>query len=218
MFAEEKFICPHCETASIHSWYILYANGGYLGPEKLRKDHYTDGRVETGAVSVCHYCDDICLWKHKEMVYPKNNFMVEDPNPDMPDFIKDLYYEARIILQYSARSSSALLRLALETMLEDNGYKQNKLYDKITALMESENASDELIMAAELIRHYGNSSAHKGFIDLNDDIDTANELFMVINLIAQDQYSKPKRLRALMEKLPASKKEGIEKKLEQVKK
>jgi Domain of unknown function (DUF4145) len=217
MYGEEKFICPHCETATNHTWHRLTIKNGEIDTDKVNMHYFLDD-FNMSAFSVCNYCDDICLWENTELVYPESDFLVEDPNSDMPEFVKDIYYEARSILQYSARSSSALLRLALETMLEDKGYKQNKLHEKITALIGSENASDELIMAAELIRHYGNSSAHKGFIDLNDNLDTANELFMVINIIAQDQYSKPKRLQALMDKLPVGKREGLEKKLEQIKK
>lgn len=134
----------------------------------------------------------------------------------MPQNVKDLYEEARNIFQHSARSSAALLRLALETMLDDMGYNQGRLIDKINALVKAEGTSVELVGAAEIIRLYGNSSVHAGFIDLSEDKDTAEELFMILNLIAEHLYTRPKRLEALIDKLPKGKKDQVEKKLKEV--
>ncbi|WP_347320847.1 DUF4145 domain-containing protein [Rossellomorea sp. RS05] len=219
MYGKERFVCPQCGTGTSHSWYFVGAGSGEMYMSYTAHHNIIKNIDEEDyALSVCHYCDDFCLWKEGELVYPVTNLQITEPNEDLPEDIKEIYNEARNIFQFSSRSSAALLRLALESILNQQGYNSGRLVDKIDSLVDSEGTSEELVMAAEIIRLYGNSSAHVGFIDLNEDKEAAEELFMVLNLIAEHQYTKPKRLQALIDKLPAEKRENIEKKLEQVKK
>lgn len=60
------------------------------------------------------------------------------------------------------------------------------------------------------MRVIGNEAIHPGVLDLRDDIDTANELFTLVNLIADAMITQPKRLDAMYEKIPPEKREQIE--------
>jgi hypothetical protein len=214
VYGQERFVCPECRTATRHNWYNISTDDYELGFQymvgsQLLKDIEEKDR----AISICTFCESCCYWIGGNLIYPHNNFLIPDPNEDLPDNIKGIYMEARSIFQYSSRSSAALIRLALESLLTGLGYNQNRLVDKINALVEAEGTTDELVMAAEIIRHYGNSSAHAGFIDLNEEKESAEQLFMVLNLIAEHLYTRPKRLNSLIERLPKGKREEIEKKL-----
>lgn len=217
MYGEDRFICPICGTGTSHHWYMIYVDTNDIEITSIfHRELITKFEDGDDAISVCGYCRNYCLWKDGQMVYPASNLLIQDPNEDLPENIRTIYDEARNIFQYSSRSSAALLRMALESILTEMGYETGRLVDKIDALIKSEGASQELVMAAEIIRHYGNSSAHIGFIDLNEDKEAAEELFMVLNLIAEHQYTRPKRLKALMDKLPDAKRAQVEKKLEQL--
>lgn len=218
MYGTEKFICPHCGAGTNHIWYNIWIDDGelhtnFIIPEGLLRDMNEGDR----AISICRFCDNPCLWIGGELVYPITNLLIPAPNEDLPNEIKEIYEEARNIFQYSSRSSSALLRLGMESMLTELGYTQDRLVDKINALVESEGATEELVMAAEIIRLYGNSSAHGGFINLNEDKEAAAELFIVLNLIAEHQYTRPKRIKALIERMPDQKKKQIEVKIAKLK-
>ena len=63
----------------------------------------------------------------------------------------------------------------------------------------------------DIVRVIGNEAVHPGVIDLNDDRDTASQLLILINSIADQMISHPKKVEELYGKLPESKREAIEK-------
>ncbi|MEO7479360.1 MAG: hypothetical protein ABIT70_01970, partial [Sulfuriferula sp.] len=63
----------------------------------------------------------------------------------------------------------------------------------------------------------GNEAVHPGVIDLYDDRDTASQLLVLINSIADQMISHPKKVEELYEKLPESKREAIERRNNKVK-
>lgn len=213
MYKKSSFICPHCKIGAHQRWYRLDLRNGIVDLIYTSVDELW---WECDALSACSLCGEPSLWKNGELVYPIAHSIISDPNEDLPDEIKKIYEEARSVFHNSSRSSAALLRLAMELMLTNLGYTQNRLVDKINSLLVSEGANEEIVLAAEIIRLYGNSSTHTGFIDLNEDKEAAEELFMVINLIAEHQYTRPKKLKALMDKLPEGKRKQIEVKLERL--
>ena len=60
------------------------------------------------------------------------------------------------------------------------------------------------------VRIGGNESVHPGEINLNEDPELANALFSLINLIVFDAFSYDKYGDSLYEKLPESKRKGVE--------
>ena len=61
------------------------------------------------------------------------------------------------------------------------------------------------------VRVIGDEAVHPGFLDLRDDRDTASRLFELVNIIAEQMISNPKRVEEMYERLPESKRRAIEK-------
>ena len=215
MFGEERFICPICKIGSGHRWFKIIRNNNVIRVAEVDNIsisvHDNEGQF---AMSLCQLCLGASIWLMGNLIYPKTDSLIDPPNEDMPDNIKTIYQEAREVFQISPRSSSALLRLSLEGILHDQDYNKGNLQDKILQLCRDKNNPKELILAAEVIRHYGNSSAHSGFINLNENLETAEELFMVLNIVADYIYTRPKKLDELLEKVPQSKRDKIETELQ----
>jgi len=69
----------------------------------------------------------------------------------------------------------------------------------------------------DIVRVIGNEAVHPGVIDLNDDRETASQLLILINSIADQMISHPKKVEELYGKLPENKREAIEKRNGKVK-
>lgn len=66
--------------------------------------------------------------------------------------------------------------------------------------------------ALDTVRVVGNNAVHPGKIDLRDDIETAERLFDLVNIIAQDRISKPNAVAEMYEKVvPETTRKAIEK-------
>ena len=53
-------------------------------------------------------------------------------------------------------------------------------------------------------------AVHPGELDLRDDIDTATQLFGLINLVVQDRMTQPRLVAEMYSKLPPNKLQGIQ--------
>jgi hypothetical protein len=60
------------------------------------------------------------------------------------------------------------------------------------------------------VRVIVNEAVHPGVIDLNDDKDTAAQLFTLVNSIADQMISHPKAVKEMYGKLPEAKRKAIE--------
>ena len=60
------------------------------------------------------------LWlvdlEKESLLFPDVPVFAPEPNPDMPENIKQIYTEACNVLKYSPRASAALSRLAIDTL------------------------------------------------------------------------------------------------------
>jgi hypothetical protein len=141
--------------------------------------------------------------------------MAETPNDDLPEEVKDLYQEANKIVNQSPRSACALLRLALEKLLDKEiGPNKNSINKNIIDLVNERKLPEVAKKSMEFIRVVGNGQMHNGIIDMTglDDIETANKLFSLINIIATFLISNHKMVDKLFDKLPINEKQSIEKK------
>jgi hypothetical protein len=62
----------------------------------------------------------------------------------------------------------------------------------------------------DIVRVIGNESVHPGTIDLNDDRETALRLFDLVNAIADQMLSHPKKVQEMYAKPPEAKRKAIE--------
>lgn len=193
-----SFNCPHCKAFSSMSWDDSYV--GYRGMVAIRSLKSAH----------CTHCNNYSLWIGNTMVFP-GEINVESPNKDLPEEIKTDYLEAASILNQSPRGSSALLRLAIEKLVNELNAKGKDLNAKIGDLV-SKGLSPKIQKALDVVRFIGNEAVHPGQIDLNDSPEIAQALFKLVNVIADEMITKPKDIDSLYDELvPESHKNGINK-------
>lgn len=191
-----SFNCPHCKAFATIYW----------------SETWTSNRsnIEGLKVGQCAHCGDYSIWVRNTMIYP-GQISVESPNKDLSEEIKIDYLEAANILNQSPRGSSALLRLAIEKLVNELDAKGKDLNAKIGDLV-SKGLSPKIQKALDVVRFIGNEAVHPGQIDLNDSPEIAQTLFKLVNVIADEMITKPKDIDSLYEELvPESHKNGINK-------
>ncbi len=170
---------------------------------------YFDLDVNNLNISKCYHCKKITVWVHDNIVFPPEKQGVQ-PNQDLPeDIIKD-FEEARSIVGLSPRGAAALLRLCIQKLCVHLGEKGRNIDDDIASLV-SKGLNPLVQKSLDIVRVIGNEAVHPGLIDLNDDRDTANKLFGLINSIADQMITYPKNVEELYYgKIPETKRKGIE--------
>lgn len=161
-FNNKKFKCPHCQIFAQQEWSNpsrykkvtkrIY-NYHYLDYRK-NIDGYKQGYIEKFlkfmeeklplsldelfpeeiSIAKCQSCNDFSIWVNKVMIYPKQ-LSIEKANDDMNEDIQDLYNEASLIFLDSPKGATALLRLALQKLLEQLG-KTGNINKSIKELVE----------------------------------------------------------------------------------
>jgi hypothetical protein len=148
------------------------------------------------------------LWVHEKLIYPNSRFGAY-PNQDLPREIFNVVDEARSIVDFSPKGAAALLRLAIQMLCRHLGESGKNINKDIKSLV-SKGLNQVVQQALDAVRVIGNESVHPGEIDLNDDRETALRLFELINIIAEQMITQPKRVREVYQKLPESKRQAIE--------
>lgn len=192
---EKAFNCPHCGAYTEQYWYQAYAS--------------SYGDVDDCQVARCCLCDQWSVWHNERMIYPDQG-NAPLPNADLPEDIKVDYEEARAIVARSPRGAAALLRLAIQKLCKHLGEKGANINDDIAGLV-SKGLLPKVQEALDAVRVIGNEAVHPGKMDLRDDVQTAQNLFGLVNLIAERMITHPKQVDALYENLPETKKEAISK-------
>ena len=168
---------------------------------------YSKAQLMNVNISKCYNCKEFTLWEHDKIVYPNTKVDIL-PNADLPAHIKKLFEEAREIVGASPKGAAALLRLSIQYMCKELG-ESGKNIDKDIANLVSKGLNPLVQQALDVVRVIGNEAVHPGEIDLDDNRDTALQLFNVVNLIATQMISHPKQVKALYGNLPDKKLEGI---------
>lgn len=215
---DEAFNCPYCGAYAHQVRYNL-ATVQFDQP-------YTD--VNDFTVTKCSKCDKYAIWYRTtstcdgipygdlawQMVFP----LVGDaplPNNDLPEEIIKDYLEARSILAQSPRGAAALLRLAIDKLCNYLKSDGDNLNQKIKNLV-TKGLPEKVQKALDIVRVTGNNAVHPGQIDV-DNIEAANALFELVNIIANHMISENKQIDSIYEKLPDSAKNQINKRDKKIK-
>lgn len=158
-------------------------------------------------ISYCEHCGFPTIWHGDSIVYPLN-LSAEPPNQDLPDDVAQDYDEARSILNLSPRGSAALLRLGIQKLCAHLGQPGKNINTDIKALVAN-GLPPKVQEALDSVRVIGNEAVHPGTIDLNDDRETASQLFKLVNFIAQKMITEPREIDEIYNGLPADKLDGI---------
>ena len=138
------------------------------------------------------------------MLYPKA-ILVDLPNSDLFEDIKNDYLEAAKIYNDSLRSSAALLRLALQKLCKQLGENGENINEDIKNLGEK-GLNPILQKSFDLLRITGNNAVHPGEINLEENPALVLKLFELINFIADKMITEPKEINQLFEEMPESSK------------
>jgi hypothetical protein len=130
------------------------------------------------------------------------------PSNDMPSEIAKDYIEARAIFEASARSSAALLRLAIQKLCKHLGQSGKNINDDISALVKK-GLPQEIQQALDFVRVIGNNAVHPGEIDIRDNPDVALAMFEMVNYIVDVMITRPRIANEFYDKLPQNIRKAI---------
>ena len=207
-FHKKAFQCPHCHEIEVQEW----ANeedflSVYLRAQRIVFYDYRETIQEYKQTSIeaflnsfsekrnlfrtngsydraeCAGCKQISIWVNKKMVYPLTP-SAPNPSDDMPDSVKKVYEEARLVEPYSKRAAMVLLRVSLEKLMENQEIEGKTLHEKIKNLAKK-GVTDEAIRWLLAVKHLGNEAAHIGDIEPNDEevVKNVSKMFTTINLV-----------------------------------
>jgi hypothetical protein len=194
-FRDDAFHCPWCSVYAHQYWNTVVKRG-------------SGDAIPDTWVSACHHCREHAIWVNERMVYPARA-AVPIPNTDLPDDVRADYNEAANVLPFSPRSTAALMRLALQKLVESFGYPGG--LDESIKTMVEKGLPVTIQQSLDALRVIGNNAVHPGELDLRDDATTASALFGLLNLIADYTISQPKRIADIYAKLPETSRAAIEK-------
>jgi len=198
----KAFNCAHCHVYSHQDWYFLNASE--------RNDGFgTQHEDKRFKVSYCERCGQNTIWYGEKIIFPTNS-LVEPANIDLPEEIILDYNEAADVFNLSPRSSSALLRLAIQKLCKHLGESGDNINQDIKSLVKK-GLPPKVQEALDSVRVIGNESVHPGELNINDNRDIAAQLFKLVNFIAAKMISEPKEIEGIYNSLPESKLKGIEK-------
>jgi hypothetical protein len=156
--------------------------------------------------SQCFACHRRSIWLRDRIIYPETDFVIE-PNPDLPNEVLVEFNEAASIFSRSPRGASALLRLAIQRLCNWLG-KEGDINQMIGELV-AEGLNARIQKALDIVRVIGNESVHPGTVDVRDTPEIAEQLFRLVNIIAEKMISEPKHIDQLYSTLPPGKLSGI---------
>jgi hypothetical protein len=192
-----SFRCPHCRVYSEQRWQNI-------------KYHMNRGHEEVGSIARCTNCTLYSVWIEGDMFYPKAS-TAPNAHEEMPDEVKRDFDEARLVVEDSPRAAAALLRLAIQRLVDDELEADGgRLYDQIGNLVEDGVISERIQRALDAVRVIGNNSVHPGEMDMDDNRDTAEVLFTLLNEIVDEAIAREKRINAVYQELPEGAVESIE--------
>lgn len=208
-YAKTAFNCMHCSAYSSQFWSLITTKGHGTSALPLSVPRYSGDIPDAYAICWCKHCGHFSFWHNSALVYP-NTGEVESPNSDLPSKVTRDYLEAADIVPRSPRGAAALLRLAIQKLCDDLINEEGDLNYKIGKLVE-QGLNKKVQQALDVVRVVGNNAVHPGQIDLNDNPEVAQQLFVLVNMIAQQMITEPAEVDAMFESLPESAKKGIEK-------
>ena len=161
-------------------------------------------------VARCSRCNEHSIWANEGIVFPKTT-TAPQPHDEMPNDVRRDFEEARLVVDDSPRSAAALLRLAIQRLLDNHlEVEDDRIYDQIGTLVEQRRISPRVQRALDSVRVVGSNSVHPGEMDMDDNRDTALALFKLVNVIVDETIGRDDRIDEFYDTLPEGPREGIE--------
>lgn len=163
--------CPHCSVAFRDIWnrqrlkYDNSSNANWISlttvcPECHKPSMKLMYKTSTGMPVVDALSE---MFGTAQWVFPMSRARKNIPD-EVPDDLKEDYFEANDVLLISPRSSATLSRRIMESILRQQGYGQKKLIDQIDAVrnepVPDKKLPTSLLKMIDAVRLFGNFSAH----------------------------------------------------------
>lgn len=212
----EGIVCPNCGAFAGQKWSFGLGTHRHL-PKSFSGDQDDLDKYKVMIRAKCESCHQYSYWLKKRptgeetLLLPKTGKGVDLPNNDMSEAVKKIYNEAALILSDSPRASSALARLAIDTLTSEIGHPKDSLNTRIGKLVKEKNLSPIIQQSLDIVRVTGNNAIHPGNIESTDNEQIARELLKLINLIANALITEPNKVNKLFESLSESHKNSISK-------
>jgi len=221
VYGLEAFKCPHCMAYAQQKWWRLSTREHYDHFNNYSHSSYelvdfTSNEKYGLAFCDCTVCHKKTIWLDRKVVYPQHS-SIEAPKDLMPLEVKELYEEARAVFPISPKSSAALLRLGLETLLPYLGAdkkineKNAKINTMIAQLVRERKVIGRVIQAMDYLRVTGNDAVHPGVLDKQgkDDAEVSIKLFKILNYIVTETLENDAMVDEVYKDLPDNITEGI---------
>lgn len=201
LFERKAFNCPHCGVLAQFHWAKAHHEVAFHGIVAAKQPTEV-------FVAYCQHCQGKTLWLQEKgpgkgtgkLVYPSVS-TAPLSHPDTPNDIAIDFEEARGIVSVSPRGAAALLRLAVQKLCKHLGERGENINTDIAALVQK-GLPVRVQQALDIVRVTGNNAVHPGALDLKDDTEIAQRLFVLVNLIVENRISEPKQIEALYQALP----------------
>lgn len=204
------FACLHCGVHTHHLWTNLKAENTQLALHVDRPTSMEEGfNIPMWRMSVCIHCRRNTIFYGDMLIYPHAKL---GPNPaaDMPAPVQAIYEEARAVASASPRAAAALLRVAVETLIDDLEPGKAKLNTKIGNLVKR-GLDPQVQQMLDTVRVFGNEGgAHPGTINMNETPEVLGMLMFCVNTIVERMITFPNRISEVYSALPDEQRKGIE--------
>ena len=203
LFRAPAFTCPICQIYSQQSWTAA-----------LEQKLNTMAAYADLFWATCLNCQNRTIWYKEQLVAPISS-SAPPPNADMPEEIRADFNEARDISERSPRSAAGLLRLCIQKLCIQLGRSGENLNTDI-GLLVANGLPKEIQEALDAVRIVGNSQLHpdNDGIDLRSNPKAVPLLFMLVNLIVENQISLPRRVTEFYDLLPEGSRTAVTKRTE----
>lgn len=239
-FGEGAFVCAFCGAQSQQNWYasILvrlvsrefltlrpkppggrppewYEQAQGIWPFATERGNYSYEFAAKCPSAANAYWSECCnpkcrrlsLWIGGRLQFPdSSNWM---PNADLPEDIKRDFLEAASIVARSPRGAAALLRLCIQKICVFLEKDPDNLNNAIAELVEA-GLPERVSQMLDIVRVTGNEAVHPGTMDLRDDKQTVENLFKLVNLIADELLTRPREADEIWNTLPEEKRKQVE--------
>ena len=205
---KDAFNCPICGVYSHQVWYSDFSYGEVISEYYSGQHFIPSGKLEGLTISLCSHCKEKILWYEGNIIFPRK-MTAPVPSEDAPQKIKEIYIEAGEVFIDSPRASGALMRVALEQLLQEVLGNDSKLNENVNELKKAK-IPEQLIKALSILRVNGNDIMHTGEIKIFEKKEDALYLFDLFNMIVEELITRPKKLNESYGKIPETIRKQIE--------
>jgi hypothetical protein len=205
----ERFRCLHCGTVTYQTAPLVkfVSKRGTTGNPRFRARQ-------------CDECFRLTVWVERAdysispigsgpflLVFPLS--AGPKPHSEMPQRALAVYEEARLIAERSPRGAAALLRLALQTLVDELVPGTASLDAKIAKLVRR-GLSAQVQRAMDILRITGNNAVHPGQIEFAENPKLVPEMFSLLNLVVEQMIVRQERIDLLYRSMPEEARRRIE--------